>query len=113
MSDDMQGLTRIDGWFSCPGSGGDWQMWRNNDGFIELYRTKKVEYTPVEQEDGTTKMVRTYHSGLERKVTFAREPNDLFAYFSKRTSRHKQGRDPGPDRPVRRGRETDSTTGAP
>lgn len=81
MSDDMQGLTRIDGWFSCPGSGGDWQMWRNNDGFIELYRTKKVE------DDGTK-------HGIERKVTFAREPNELFAYFSKRTSRHKQGRDP-------------------
>lgn len=81
MSDEMEGLTQMPGTFSCPGSRGEWQMWRNKDGEIELYRTGRID------ESGTK-------HGLERKVTKARTIPELYAYFSPRP-KPRAGRDDG------------------
>ena len=71
MNNETEGLNRMPDAFSCPGSRGECQMWRNKDGEIELYRTGRID------ENGTK-------HGLERKVTKARTIPELYAYFSHR-----------------------------
>lgn len=80
MSNETEGLTQMPGTFSCPGSRGEWQMWRNKDGEIELYRTGRID------ENGTK-------HGLERKVTKARTIPELYAYFSNRPKPRATGDD--------------------
>ena len=80
MSDQMKGLELMPGLFRCKGSGGEWHMWRNAEGFIELYRTRRLD------DDGSK-------HGLERKVTKARTEAELPGYFTPRPST-KSGHDP-------------------
>lgn len=76
MKNEMDGLTGPHGLFRCPGSRGEWQVRRNKDGEIELYRTGREEII-----NGT----RMCH-GIERKVTKAKTEAELDAYFTPRPS---------------------------
>lgn len=80
MSKEMDGLTGPYGLFQYAGSLGEWQVWRNNDGEIELYRTDRIDETGAMH-------------GLERKVTKAKTVDELDAYFTPRPSA-KDRRDP-------------------